>query len=354
MSEVAASNEPGGLPDTIRDAEQLDSLLSEPTPALIQSLAKRPGDILVLGAAGKMGPSLARMARRASDAAGTQRRIIAVSRFQTADSESELRRHGIETIRCDLLEPSELDALPEAPNVVFMAGMKFGSTGAEPLTWAMNSFLPGMVCRKFWKSRIVAFGTGNVYPLSPLGLGGSVESDPPGPTGEYAMSCLGRERILQHFSNVLQIPVVILRLNYAIALRYGVLVDIARKVWLNEPVSLAMGAVNVIWQGDANAMALQAFDIAASPAVLLNLTGPEQISVRRVAMQFAERMGRAPKFESEEAPTALLNNAQRCHGLFGYPRISLDRMIDWIADWVRRDGDSLGKPTHFEARDGRF
>jgi nucleoside-diphosphate-sugar epimerase len=342
------------IPPVIKDTDHLDDLLSEPTSGVIETLARQEGDLIVLGAAGKMGPSLARMAQRAARLAGADRRIIAVSRFSATGAEAAFRQHGVETIRCDLLRQDELDALPEAPNVVFMAGMKFGSTGNEPLTWAMNSYLPGMVCRKFRDSKIVAFGTGNVYPLSPLSLGGSAESDPVGPVGEYAMSCLGRERILEHFSREWGIPLTILRLNYAIAIRYGVLVDVANRVWNEQPISLAMGVANVIWQGDANAMALQAFDHAASPPCVINVAGPEQISIRRIAAQFGALMGKTPRFEGEEAPNALLSNGQKGHRLFGYPRVGVEQMVQWIADWVQRGGESLGRPTHFETRDGKF
>jgi nucleoside-diphosphate-sugar epimerase len=351
-SPFAPSSTP--IPPVIKDTQHLDELLSEPTSGVIETLARHEGDVIVLGAAGKMGPSLARMAQRATQLAGADRRIIAVSRFSTAGAEAAFRQHGVETIRCDLLQQGELDALPEAPNVVFMAGMKFGSTGNEPLTWAMNSYLPGMVCRKFRDSKIVAFGTGNVYPLSPLSLGGSAESDPVGPVGEYAMSCLGRERIFEHFSREWSIPLTILRLNYAIAIRYGVLVDVANRVWNEQPISLAMGVANVIWQGDANAMALQAFDHAASPPCVINVAGPEQISVRRIAAQFGALMGKTPCFEGEEAPNALLSNGQKGHRLFGYPRVGVEQMVQWIADWVARGGESLGRPTHFETRDGKF
>ena len=218
----------------------------------------------------------------------------------------------------------------------------------------MNSYLPGMVCEKFRHSRIVAFGTGNVYPLTPIGYGGAIEFDPPGPVGEYAMSCLGRERIIQHFSRALSVPTAVLRLNYAIALRYGVLVDVARKVWQGEPVSLGMGVVNVIWQGDANAMALQAFDHVASPTFIVNIAGPEQVSIRRTAEQFGTLMGKTPVFEGEESPNALVSNGQAGIRLFGYPRVSVQQMIEWIADWVVRGGEDIGKPTHFEVRDGKF
>jgi nucleoside-diphosphate-sugar epimerase len=342
------------LPKTIRDAEHLDELLSEPHEGVIDLMWRLEGDLLILGVGGKMGPSLARMARRASDAAGVQRRIISVSRFSAGGLETQLQRWGIETLPCDLLQRDELNRLPDIPNVIFMAGMKFGSTGQEALTWAMNSYLPGMVCERFRHSRIVAYGTGNVYPLTPISLGGSVETDAPAPVGEYAMSCLGRERIIEQFSRTLDIPAAILRLNYAVAVRYGVLADVARKVWEERPVALGMGAANVIWQADANAIALQAFDHVASPPFVVNIAGPEQISIRRCAEQFGALMGRTPIFQGEESPNALLSNGQEGHRLFGYPRVSAQQMIHWIADWVMRGGEDLNKPTHFEVRDGKF
>lgn len=342
------------LPETIRDTAHLEELLSAPTPGVIETLALLEGDVIVLGAAGKMGPSLSRMLRRASDAAGVHRRILAVSRFSSGNEEAGFHPYGIETVRCDLLNESELDRLPDVPNVVYMAGMKFGSTGNESLTWAMNSYLPGKVCEKFSRSRIVAFSTGNVYPLSPILHGGSRESDTPGPIGDYAQSCLGRERIFEHFSRTRDIPVAMIRLTYATEMRYGVLVDVARKVLQGEPIDVAMGNVNVIWQADANAMSLQAFDHAASPSFVLNVAGPETLSVRRVAQQFAAQFGREAKVEGTEAPEALLINGQLGHRLFGYPRVSAEQMILWIADWVQRGGESLGKPTHFETRDGKF
>ncbi|MCS6775284.1 MAG: NAD(P)-dependent oxidoreductase [Chthonomonadaceae bacterium] len=342
------------LPETIQNGAQLDDLLSAPTDGVVQTFRRMEGDLILLGVGGKMGPSLARMARRATEAAGVPRRIFGVSRFSRPETQAALNAQGIETIACDLLDLEALHRLPDVPNVVFMAGTKFGTTGQEALTWAMNSFLPGMICQKFRHSRIVAFSTGNIYPLSPLTLGGSVETDPPGPIGEYAMSCLGRERILEHFSRTLSVPTAILRLNYAIALRYGVLTDIARQIRDGRPIPLTMGMVNVIWQGDANAMALQCFDHATSPPFVINLAGPEQLSVRRIAMQLGELLQQSPRFEGEEAPNALLSNGQMAHHLFGYPRVSVRQMVHWTADWIRRGGEELDKPTHFEVRDGQF
>lgn len=339
---------------TISTVEQLDVMLSEPTPHLIETLAKLEGDVMVLGVAGKMGPTLARMAQRAFEAAGIKRRVVGVARFSQPDEQAKLESWGIQTIRCDMLDEQALQKLPDVPNIVYMAGMKFGSSGNEPLTWAMNTFLPGMVCRRFPRSRIAAFSTGNIYGLAPVSQGGSIESDALNPTGEYAMSCLGRERMFQHFSQSQGTAVSILRLNYACELRYGVLVDLARKVWQEESVDLAMGNFNVIWQADANAMALESLAHAASPAFVLNIAGPELASVQRVCQLFGQLMGRTPRFEGTESADALLNNGQMGHLLFGYPRVSLEQMIQWIAQWTRSGGASLGKPTHFEARSGKY
>jgi nucleoside-diphosphate-sugar epimerase len=340
--------------NSIQSVEQLEEMLSEPTPALVEMMRKLPGDLIVLGVAGKMGPSLIRMAKRASDGAGTKRRVIGVSRFSEKKQEKELQKHGIETIKCELIDRDALSQLPDAPLIVFMAGMKFGSTGNESLTWAMNAYLPGMVCERYRRSRIVAFSTGNLYGLVPATSGGSVESDPLRPDGDYAMSCLGRERMFEHFSRVNKTPVVLIRLNYSTEMRYGVLVDLATKVWTGQPVDLGMGNVNCIWQGDANAMSLRAFEQAASPATYLNVSGPELLSVRRVCQQFGEMMGKKPILEGKEAGDALINNGQFGHRLYGYPRVSAQQMLLWIADWVMRGGKSLGRPTHFESRDGKF
>ena len=342
------------LPPSLSGVDHLNDLLSEPTPAAVDALARLDGDILLLGVGGKMGPTLARMAKRASDAAGTRRRVLGAARFSDPAHEDWLRGHGVETVRCDLLDPAQLERLPDAANVVFMTGMKFGSSGQEALTWAMNCHLPALVARRFRRGRIVAFSTGNVYGLTPVGLGGSLEGDPSRPVGEYAMSCLGRERTFEHFSRALGTPVATLRLNYATETRYGVLVDIAEQVWGGRPVGLAMGHLNALWQGDANAMALAAFAHVASPPFVVNLAGPETLSVRRVAEEFGRLLGKGVTFEGQEAPDALLSNGQLGHQLFGYPRVPARQMMTWIADWVRRGGPTLGKPTHFESRDGRF
>lgn len=338
----------------IRDVDELECALSEPTPGVIETMGRLEGDIVLLGAGGKMGPTLARMARRASDAAGVKRRVIGVSRYSSAEEESKLRAAGVETIRCDVLDADALNALPGAPNVVYMVGMKFGSSGAEGLTWAVNAFLPGLVSMKYRDSRIVAFSSGNVYKFVPADTRGSDETSAVEPIGEYAMSVLGRERVFQHFSTSLQIPMAILRLNYATEMRYGVLVDIARKVHAGEPVDVSNGHVNVIWQGDANAMTLQAFDNAAAPPFVLNVAGPEILSVRQLAHEFGKMMGKKPIIEGQEAPDALLSDGSLGYELYGKPRVSAKQMIGWIAEWVMGGGDSIGKPTHFETRNGKF
>jgi dTDP-4-dehydrorhamnose reductase len=342
------------LPPSIASVEELEELLSRPTEGVIQTLGRLQGDLIVLGVAGKMGPTLARMAQRASEAAGVRRRVIGVARFSDARHQTELQARGIETIRCDLLDEAALAALPDAPNIVFMAGMKFGSTGHEALTWAMNCHLPALVCKKYPRSRIVALSTGNIYGLVPVAGGGSQETDVPNPLGDYAMSCLGRERIFEHFSRQLVIPMAMIRLNYACELRYGVLVDIARRVRSGETVDVAMGHLNTIWQADANAMTLQAFDHVASPPRLLNVTGPELLSVREMAARFGGLMNQRVTISGTEAPTALLANAALVLRLFGPPRVNVEQMVRWIADWVMRGGASLGKPTHFESRNGKF
>jgi nucleoside-diphosphate-sugar epimerase len=340
--------------NSIRDVAELEELLSEPPEAVIHAFGRLHGDILVLGVGGKMGPTLAAMAKRASEAAGTRRRVIGVSRFSSPQLEPRLQAWGIETVRCDLLDREALARLPDTANVVYMAGMKFGSTGNESLTWAMNSFLPGLVSERYAKSRIVAFSTGNVYGLSPVSRGGSREEDSLNPLGEYAMSCLGRERILEHFSRTERTKMSILRLNYATELRYGVLLDIALRVQVGHPVPLSMGYLNALWQADANAMSLQALSCVSEPPNVINLAGPDLLSVRRVAEEFGDRLSKPVRFEGEESEDALLSNAEKAYRLFGRPRVTAAQLIAWIADWVSRGGETLAKPTHFEERTGRF
>lgn len=341
-------------PSTIQDEEHLERLLSEPTPEVTEMMRELEGDLLILGVGGKIGPSLARMARRASDEAGKKRRIIGVALFENEHVRLRLEREGIQCIHGDLLDRSFLEQLPDAPNVIFMAGMKFGATENLPLTWAINCYLPGLVAERFRESRIIVFSTGCVYPLVPLVSGGSLESDPPQPVGEYAQSCLGRERMFEYGSRTYGTPVAIIRLNYAVEMRYGVLVDVAQKVWSGDPIDLSMGHVNVIWQGDVNAMVLRCLSYCQSPPLVLNITGPETVSVRWLANQFGALFGKEPQLMGQESPTALLSNAARAFGLFGYPRLPLQVLIRWTADWIARGQRLFGKPTHFEVRNGKF
>lgn len=338
----------------IKTESQLESYLSKPTDEVIAALAALEGDVLILGVGGKMGPTLAKQAKRAINAAGITKRVIGVSRFSTPGVQENLQAAGIETIAADLLSENSLQNLPNIENVILMAGRKFGSIGNQSLTWAMNGYMPGRVADKFRNSRLVIFSTGNVYPLTPVSYGGATENSPVAPIGEYAQSCLSRERICTYFSSQFGTPMAILRLNYAIDLRYGILLDIAEKVYAEELISLEMGNVNVIWQGDANAIALRAFAHCQSPPLILNVTGPETVSVRYLASCFGTLFNKSPRFEGEESETVLLSNASRCHQLFGYPYVSLGQMIEWVAEWVRRGGTTLHKPTHFEVRDGKF
>jgi dTDP-4-dehydrorhamnose reductase len=342
------------LPPLIKTVAELDEVLSRPADAVIAAVKKLDGDIMLLGAGGKMGPSLAELAHRAVATAGIKKKIVAVSRFSNQVERQRLEAIGIETISCNLLAAEELQKLPEIENVIYMAGMKFGTTGKAAETWAMNTFLPGLVAQKFKASRIVLFSTGNVYPLTPVKLGGCTENDPVNPVGEYAQSALGRERIFEYFSREFKIRGAVIRLNYAIDLRYGILLDVAQKVSARQTIDLAMGHVNVIWQGDANAVVLRAFEITDTPPAILNVTGPETVSIRQVAKKFGAILQVEPIFENNEAETALLSNASYCHRLFGYPAVTLQQMIEWVAHWVKIGGPTLAKPTHYETRDGRF
>ncbi len=338
----------------IRTIEDLEEQLSRPTPADVKAMAELQGDLLILGAGGKMGPSLALLARRAASQAQLKTRIVAVSRFQDDAMRTQLSGQNIETVSCDLLDVGALAKLPDADNVIFMAARKFGTTGAEPMTWAMNTLLPGLVAERYRKARIVAFSTGNVYPLRKVEENGSKETDPVAPEGEYAQSALGRERMFEYGSSRWGTRVAILRLNYAVELRYGVLLDIATKVLERKPIDLRMGFVNVIWQRDANSVCLRSFAHCQSPPFILNITGSETLSVRSIAESFGRRFGITPLFSSHESETALLNDASKAHELFGAPTVTAQQAIGWVADWIEQGGATLGKPTHFEARDGRF
>ena len=320
----------------------------------MQSLAQTQGDIAVLGVGGKMGPTLAVMARRALDKLGDRRRVIGVARFSDADSRGYLEANGVETIACDLLDRDAVAQLPHTSNLIYMAGQKFGTTGSPERTWAMNALVPAYVAERYAGARTVVFSTGCVYPVTPIARGGSQEQDPLEPIGEYANSCVARERVFDFHSRRDGTPVLHFRLNYAIDLRYGVLLDIARKVYIEPPIDLTMGHVNVIWQGDANAWALQSLLLATSPPTALNVTGPETLSVRALALEFGRLMQKPPIFIGHEAETALLSNAGRAFSHFGYPSVPLGQMIRWVAEWVQNQGRTLDKPTHFEVRDGNY
>jgi nucleoside-diphosphate-sugar epimerase len=334
--------------------EQLDDWLSTPDARVVQTLSDLDGDIIVLGVGGKMGPTLARMAKRGSDQAGVKRRVIGVSRFSSDESRKQLEAWGIETITSDLLDEDAVQRLPDAPNVVYMAGFKFGATANPSLTWAMNCYLPAIVARRFRDSRIAAFSSGNVYGTVAVDSGGSCENDPLNPIGEYATTILGRERIFDHFSRTLGTPIGLLRLNYATELRYGVLVDLAQQVFAGTPIDVTMGYVNVIWQRDANAMALNSLAHTSTPPRILNIAGSEILRIRDVCMELARRMNKNVTFTGEEARDALLNNAQGSYSLLGQPTTTSEEMIRWTASWVMQGGASLGKATHFESRSGSF
>jgi nucleoside-diphosphate-sugar epimerase len=334
--------------------EELEEALSRPTEGAVEALREMDGDIAILGAGGKMGPSLARMARRTCDALGQRRNVFAVSRFSSPKAKQELERHGVRAISCDLLNRDAVRKLPDAPNVIFMAGQKFGTGDVPELTWMMNTVLPAIVAERYARSRIVVFSTGCVYPLAPLDGPGSSETEPLDPPGEYANTCVGRERVFTHFSREKGTRALMFRLSYAIDLRYGVLLDVAQKVASGEPVDVGMAAANVIWQGDANARAIQCLTRAASPPVALNVTGLERLSIRELAQRFGALLGREARIVGAEGKTAWVFDASRSYEWFGPPGVSIDSMIEATAHWVKQGGATLGKPTHFEARDGKF
>ena len=328
--------------------------LLQPSDDLVADMVKIDGDIIILGVGGKMGPGLARVAKQAVDKAGLNKKIIGVARFSEIGLEQQLNKEGIETICADLLDDNQLHALPEVKNVLYLAGTKFGTSGNEPFTWAMNAYLPGRVAQKFKNSRIVVFSTGNVYPLVPVVGGGATENLSPEPIGEYGQSCLGRERIFQYFASKNNTPILIYRLNYANDVTYGVLLEIARAVKENKPVDLAMGTASVIWQGDANEIALRSLRHCTVPAKILNVTGPEIVSFRWLAEQFGNMLGVVPEFINEEQSTSFLSNAAESFRLFGYPKVTLKQMMEIVLEWLNQGGKTLNKPTHFSERKGKY
>ena len=338
------------LPERLEDTAAVEELLSRPSQALIDDMAKIEGDIIVLGVGGKVGPCLARLAKRAAPG----KRVIGVARFSDKEVKERLESWGVETISCDLLDPRAVAELPRIPNVIYMAGKKFGTVDETAFAWAMNVHVPGLVAEHFRESRIVVFSTLCVYPFAPVLHGGVSESVAPTPVGEYANGCVGRERIFQHFSKKHGTPGRLMRLNYAIDMRYGVLFDIASWVKNGEKVPLATAGANVIWQGDASAQMLRTLLHCTSPATPLNIGGPEFVSVRHMALEFGRRFGIEPEFEGEEQPDAWINTTLAAQDLYGYPIVPLARMIDWVADWIERGGERHDKPTCFEVRDGGF
>ena len=343
------------LPTRFEDVEALETFMSEPTPGLVADLAQVDGDIMVIGVGGKMGPTLARMAKRAAPG----KRVIGVARFSDARARATLEAHGVECIACDLLDREAVLKLPNVAdgvrNVVFMAGHKFGAADNASLTWMMNVGVPMMVADIFRETRIVSFSTACVYPFVPVDGPGADEAMPATPpAGDYANSCVGRERMFEYGSRAWGTPGRMVRLSYAIDMRYGVLHDVARTVFEGRPLDVTMGHADVIWQGDANEQALRLLAHCTTPASPINVTGSRHTAVRWLAGEFGRRFGKAPQFTGQEAPTAWLIDTRQAQALFGEPRVPLATMIDWVADWVARGGASLGKPTHFSTRDGKY
>lgn len=340
--------------DTVENEEMLEELLSVPGDGVTAMMKRLDGDIMILGIAGKMGITLGRQAVNAVTEAGVNKRIFGVSRFSDKEARRKLEESGIETISCDLLDRYQVEKLPKVKNIIYMAGRKFGTDGSEDVTWAMNTMIPAYVGTYFRESRIVVFSTGCVYPLVSVISGGCTEDVKPEPVGEYAQSCLGRERVFEYCSKAFGTKILLFRLNYAIDLRYGVLHDIGMQVWNNQPVSNTVGHFNIIWQGDANAYALRSLEHCSSPAIPLNITGPETVSVKYIAEKFSHLMKRSISYSGENKDKCYLNNASKSFNLFKYPRIGLEHMIRWQAEWIMRGGSSLGKPTHFEVNNGKF
>lgn len=334
---------------------QLEEALTSPSDALVQDFSRSRGDLVILGAGGKMGPTLAVLARRALDAAGrSQDQVHAISRFGDTATREHLASHGVNVIPFDLVMNDDLSGLPDAPQVVFMVGAKFGAATNASWAWEVNAALPDRIARRYPESAIAVLSTGNVYPFVPVGSGGASEEVQPDPIGEYAQSCLGRERIFEFAAEVRSTPVSIIRLNYAVDLRYGVLADIAQTVAAKEPVSISTGHVNVVWQGYANEVVLRSLGRATPDVFRINLTGPEVLSVEAVARQFGELLSQEVRIMEEPHDEALLSDATRCIAMFGPPSIDAQRLIELQADWILSGLPLTGRPTKWAVRDGKF
>jgi nucleoside-diphosphate-sugar epimerase len=336
----------------IETEDQIEQIMTDPRPEVVSSLSKLDGDIMILGGGGKMGPTLTKLVKNCINSGNLKKKVISVDKIFSPSLQKDFKKNDIDFIECDLL--NNIDQLPEVPNIVFMAGMKFGTSGNSSVTWALNTYLPALTAKRFSKSKIVVFSSANIYHMTPVLHGGATEHNYPNPYGEYAQSVLGREKMFEYFSLTNGTPVVIIRLAYAVDLRYGIILDIAQKVYSKTPVDVSMGHVNVIWQGDANAQILRSFELCSNPPAFLNVTGPETISVRWLANRLGELMNVKPIIEGQESDSALLFNASKALSLFGYPKVTLDQMVQWIANWVIKGGKTLNKPTHYETRDGKF
>nr|WP_308742702.1 NAD(P)-dependent oxidoreductase [uncultured Anaerocolumna sp.] len=335
--------------------ESLKESMYIPSEELVDDMKEIDGDIMILGVSGKMGLNLAKLVKRASNKSESMKKIYGVARFSESDGiREELESEGIETIKCDFMSEDQLEGLPKVKNVIYMVGYKFGTVGNEDYAWAINSYLPGRIASKYKDSNIVAFSTGCVYPLVKMSEGAPSEEFPPEAVGEYAQSCLGRERIFQYFSKQNKTPTTIFRLNYAIDLRYGIVSEIAQSVLNEWPIDLTMGHANVIWQKDACEMAIRSLRVASTPANIINVTGPETVSIRWMAERFAEKFNKTPKFIGSESDIALLSNASKAHAIFGYPKTTIREMIDITAEWLLNGGDTIDKPTHFQERQGKY
>lgn len=342
------------LPKVIENEVTLDEVLTQPSPALVEFIHALKSPLVILGAGGKMGPSLAVLARLAAEEAGHPLEVVAVSRFSDPTTRQWLEENEVRTINCDLMERDELDRLPDSANVIYLVGVKFGTSENPARTWAVNTLIPAYVSQRYSLSRTVVLSTGNVYPLVPVESIGSVETDPLAPVGEYAISCLARERIFEYYSQENGMPITIIRLNYALDLRYGVLVDLARNIIARQPIDVTMGYVNCIWQGDANECIIRALGLARTPPLPLNLTGPDVLSIRSLAQELGTLLEVPVQIVGQEAPTALLSNASQAAALFSAPHITIQTMLRWTAHWVKQGGRLLNKPTHFEVRNGGF